>query len=95
MFQGNEITRINQVLGEKFQQKDGPFFRSLDSALAKLHVERQAYHGGTFVGNHVHKLVKVNYYSCSKYVLYHFSTCIDCVSQSHRNHQLKYSALGL
>ena len=64
MFQSSDITRINQVLGEKFQHKDGPFFRSLDSALAKLHVERQAYHGGTLVGNHVHKLVKVNYYSC-------------------------------
>ncbi len=46
--------------GEKFKYKDGPFFQSLDCALAKLHVEWQAYHGGTFVGNHVHKLVQVN-----------------------------------
>ena len=45
------------MLGEKFRHKDGPFFQSLDRALAQLHVERQAYHGGTFVGNHVHKLV--------------------------------------
>ena len=47
------------MLAEKFRHKDGPFFQSLDCALATLHVERQAYHGGTFVGNHVHKLLKV------------------------------------
>ena len=40
-------------------RKDGPFFQSLEHALVKLHVQRQAYHGGTFVGNHVHKLVQV------------------------------------
>ena len=40
------------MLAEKFRHKDGPFFQSLDCALATLHVERQAYHGGTFVGNH-------------------------------------------
>lgn len=49
------------MLLEKFQPKDGPFYRTLDPALAQLHVERQAYHGGTFVGNHVHKLLKVQY----------------------------------
>lgn len=38
---------------------DGPFLKSLDTALATLHVERQAYHGGSFIGNHVHKLVQV------------------------------------
>ena len=36
-----------------------PSFQSLEKALTVLYVERQAYHGGTFVGNHVNKLVKV------------------------------------
>ena len=36
--------------------KDGPFLQSLEKSLQQLHVQRQAYHGGTFVGNHVHKL---------------------------------------
>lgn len=47
------------MLLEKFQPKDGPFYQTLDPALAQLHVEWQAYHGGTFVSNHVLKLLKV------------------------------------
>ena len=46
-------------LNKKFKPVDGPFFMSLDNTLAQLHFQRQAYHGGTFVGNHVHKLVQV------------------------------------
>ena len=55
------MTRIEALLADKvkFKKEDGPFFRSLDLALATLHVERQAYHGGTFVGNHVHKMLQV------------------------------------
>ena len=56
------------VLGEKFKKTDGPFFRTLECTLASLHVERQAYHGGTFVGNHVHKLVQVK---CCILYMYH------------------------
>ncbi len=36
-------------------------------ALQKLNVERQAYQGGTFVGNHVHKLLQVH----MRYALYY------------------------
>ena len=39
--------------------KDGPFYMSLERTLQELNVKRQAYHGGTFIGNHVHKLLKV------------------------------------
>ena len=53
------ITRVEAMLAAKFRSADGPFFRSLEKALTALHVERQAYHGGTFVGSHVNKLVKV------------------------------------
>lgn len=35
------------------------FFMSLNKTLSTLHVERQAYHGETFMGNHVHMLVQV------------------------------------
>ena len=51
---------IDESLATKFSRKDGPFYRSLAKALRDLNVERQAYHGKTFVGNHVHKLLKVN-----------------------------------
>ena len=55
------MTRIEALLADKvkFKKENGPFFKSLDLALATLHVERQTYHGGTFVGNHVHKMLQV------------------------------------
>ena len=42
-----------------FKPSDGPYFQSLSRTLTSLNVERQAYQGGTFVGNHVNKLLKV------------------------------------
>ena len=39
---------------------DGPFCLSLESSLQKLNVERQAYRGNGFIGNHVHKLLQVD-----------------------------------
>ena len=45
--------------GCKVKVADGSFFQSLDKALCSLRCERQKYEGGTFVGNHVHKLLKV------------------------------------
>ena len=38
----------------------GPCVAELDKVLNEMHVERQAYHGKSFVGNHVHKMLKVN-----------------------------------
>lgn len=46
-------------MGKGFSLKDGPFVKDLDEALKSFKVERQAYYGGTFVGNHVHKTLKV------------------------------------
>ena len=50
---------MEKGLGHKI--KDGPFYSSLDASLQSFNVKRQAYHGGTFIGNHVHKLLKVGY----------------------------------
>ncbi|XP_057290698.1 uncharacterized protein LOC130657379 [Hydractinia symbiolongicarpus] len=36
----------------------GPCASSIDKTLQKMGVERQAYHGQSFIGNHVHKLLK-------------------------------------
>ena len=49
------------VVFKKFSLKEGPFILGLESALQELDVHRQAYQGGTFVGNHVHKLLKVTH----------------------------------
>ena len=43
----------------ELQKKDGPCVQELDKTLKKIGVERQAYFGGTFVGNHVNKCLKV------------------------------------
>ena len=37
----------------------GPCVTSLDKTLQKLGVERQAYHGKSFIGNHCHKMLRV------------------------------------
>ena len=53
------MNALEKDLGKVFKSKDGPFFKCLHGALKILNVERQAYQGGTFVGNHVNKLLKV------------------------------------
>jgi len=35
------------------------FFSSLDKSLQDLDAQKQMYQGGTFTGNHVHKLLQV------------------------------------
>eukprot|EP00731_Ephydatia_muelleri_P009823 Em0005g409a len=42
-----------------FSEKEGPFVKQLDSALQLIGVQRQQYFGGAFVGNHVHKALKL------------------------------------
>ena len=37
----------------------GPCASSLDQTLKNLGVDRQAYHGKSFIGNHCHKMLKV------------------------------------
>ena len=38
---------------------NGPLPVHLDEVLKKMNVERQAYHGKSFIGNHVHTCCKV------------------------------------
>ena len=42
-----------------FAKQDGPFVHGLEEALSSCNVHRQAYHGGAFVGNHVHTCLQV------------------------------------
>ena len=34
---------MEKILDAKFKKQGGPFFRSLEESMAKLHVERQAF----------------------------------------------------
>ena len=56
------IHQKQAVLQKGFDKEDGVFVRLLDAALASFNVERQAYHGGSFISNHIHRTLKV----CSK-----------------------------
>ena len=42
-----------------FPPEEGCFVHALDEALSSFNVQRQAYYGGTFVGNHVHRTLQV------------------------------------
>ena len=42
-----------------FQKDNGQLSVHLDEVLKKMNVERQAYHGKSFIGNHVHTCCKV------------------------------------
>ena len=52
--QASKLKNINTVLGKEFHKEDGPFVNAREDALASFHVQRQAYHSGTFVGNQIH-----------------------------------------
>ena len=51
------------MVSKGFKRDDGVFVKALDQALSSFNVERQAYYGGSFIGNHIHKALKVNGYS--------------------------------
>ena len=42
---------IMTSLQQQWDKHAGPFIRSLDNIITSLHVKRQRYHGGVFVGN--------------------------------------------
>jgi len=58
--QSKELSKLDTEIRKKFEPGDGPFFSTLEKSLQHLNVKRQAYQGGTFIGNHVHKLLKVS-----------------------------------
>ena len=42
------------------EKSNGPLVKQLDTSLKEMNVERQAYHGKSFIGNHVHTCCKVS-----------------------------------
>ena len=44
---------------ESFPLHDGPSVCALDKTLPDIGIEKQAYHGGLFIGNHIHKCCQV------------------------------------
>jgi len=52
-----QIANIEQELAE-LKVVNGPCFLSFEPVLKKHRIERQAYHSGAFVGNHIHRALK-------------------------------------
>ncbi|XP_065664909.1 uncharacterized protein LOC136086617 [Hydra vulgaris] len=59
-------TNLCNTLEEYFLKKgQGPCTQMIEAILQQLNVQRQAYHGKSFIGNHVHKMLKVICYFLS------------------------------
>ncbi len=53
------MTTLESAALKKFPNETGPFVKGLDNALKSFNVDRTPYYGGTFIGNHVHRSLKV------------------------------------
>ncbi|KAL5515286.1 hypothetical protein EMCRGX_G000435 [Ephydatia muelleri] len=54
-----QVRKCRAAVKKGFNEKEGPFVKRLDSALQEIGVQCQQYFGGAFIGNHVHKALKV------------------------------------
>ena len=61
--QDSRTTELEDVCNKGFEMNEGHFVHSLDMALASTNAHQKAYYGGTFIGNHLHKCVKVGNYN--------------------------------
>ncbi len=59
--QDKRLLELAALRRKGFEKVEGPFVQGLDTALASFNVARQAYYSGTFIGNHVHRTLKVKY----------------------------------
>jgi len=47
---------------KKANKAEGAICKELDNVLQELRIHRQQYHGGSFIGNHIHKMLQVTLY---------------------------------
>ena len=77
---------MSERLSSGFSTSDGVFVKALDTALRSFNVERQAYYGGTFIGNHVHSALEVTILTANNFLSkYHYNSLVTaswCVQQS-------------
>ena len=57
------MAKCTATVKRGYSEKEGPFVKTLDNALRSFGVQRQQYFGGAFIGNHVHKALKVKCYT--------------------------------
>ena len=51
---------MNLKLEKGFAVSEGPFLKGVEAVFQSLNVQRQQYHRGAFIGNHVHKVLQVS-----------------------------------
>ena len=44
---------------KKAKKAPGAICKEMDNALQELHIHRQQYHGGSFIGDHIRKMLQV------------------------------------
>ena len=54
--------------------------QGLEEALHSCGIDRQAYHGRTFIGNHVHKCLRVSHHQSCKYNNYYSIDSLEVYS---------------
>ena len=59
LFQIALAARKRKAMFTQVKKLSGPCSRQLETELQGLHIQRQAYHSGSFVGNHIHKMLQV------------------------------------
>ena len=52
------LTTLQEEVSNRATIKDGPCVQSYERVLQRYHVCRLQYHGGAFVGNHVHRILQ-------------------------------------
>lgn len=60
-FQTKQCEELENAIN--FKKSEGPCVKAMDDALKARNVERQVYHGKSFVGNHVHKMLQVRLFN--------------------------------
>ncbi|XP_065643660.1 uncharacterized protein LOC136075192 [Hydra vulgaris] len=53
-----KLIELEELKTKTFEKSHGPLVKKLDEVLCGLNVQRQAYYGKCFIGNHVHKMLK-------------------------------------
>ena len=63
VLQKGAARKVRDEVAQKAKSIGGACQQKLESCLQDLHVKQQAYHSQSFVGNHIHRMREVNFYT--------------------------------
>ena len=59
LVQVKAANKVHSELTKKVKKSEGDCCMHLEEILQDLHIQRQQYHGRSFVGNHIHKMLQL------------------------------------